>query len=303
MGLNRQDHRLTQIPAGKFNQTRPIVLPADRSSAVRYPLLVVRDAGSTLDAAIVLADGHRIYFDSSDERGNRLFAAGGNLNPHSLSLWQRALDLRPWGAVVDVGCNYGEMIVGSRLPEGAHVIAFEPNPRVLPYLERTLEEYSRPVDLIRAAVAARVDRNAHFAADTDWSGTSTLINADRPPLPHEHVLTVEVTTLDQALLGRGYSSACVKVDVEGWETDVLLGAQALLSRLDHWALMIEILHMPTHQISELAQEYNLYVFDTRCQSLIRLYGGNRDLVKSVLQSGWAYAQDALLLSSVEMAKS
>lgn len=270
---------------------------AGRGRALR-DWTVAREQG-----AIVLANGHRMHYDFGDERGKQLVAAGGNLNPDSLSLWQRALDLHPWQAVVDVGCNYGEMILVPRLPECADVIAFEPNPRVLPFLQRSLAEFSRPVDLISSAVAARVDQNALFSADCEWSGTSSLIEADRLPMRDEEVLTVPVTTLDDALQSRGYSSACVKVDVEGWEADVLLGAQAFLNGLEQWAIMVEILHMPMHQISELALNYNMYVFDKRCHSLIRLYGGNTDLVSDVVRSGWAYPQDALLLSSVDMAKS
>lgn len=260
-----------------------------------------RYAAANSQVAILLSNGHRMYVDARDERGRRLLDTNGNLNPSSLSLWQLALDLHPWQAVVDVGCNSGEMIVLPRLPEGATVIAFEPNPYVLPNLERTLAEFSRPVDLLRCAVAAQTGRSARFTADTEWSGTSTLMRDHKVPGPHEVELAVEVTSLDEVLVSRGFSSACVKVDVEGWEVDVLLGARGFLSGLDRWAVMVEILHMPVHAISELAMEFNMYVLDQRCCSLVRLYGGNTDLVRDVLRSGWSYPQDALLLSSPEVA--
>ena len=44
---------------------------------------------------------------------------------------------RPWTHVIDVGANYGEMLVGVELPQAATVIALEPNPFVIPYLTRT----------------------------------------------------------------------------------------------------------------------------------------------------------------------
>ncbi|MFV0535336.1 MAG: hypothetical protein ACK5MR_17040, partial [Cumulibacter sp.] len=80
--------------------------------------------------------GRRIYVAEGDARGDALIAAGGDFNPGSLHLWRQALELREWDVIVDVGANYGEMLLGVDLPVASRVIAYEPNPHVLPHLKR-----------------------------------------------------------------------------------------------------------------------------------------------------------------------
>jgi hypothetical protein len=56
-------------------------------------------------------------------------------------MWRSLLAERPWTHVIDVGANYGEMLVGVELPRAATVIALEPNPFViLSHAEKTPED-------------------------------------------------------------------------------------------------------------------------------------------------------------------
>ncbi|NKC03252.1 hypothetical protein HED55_07500 [Ochrobactrum haematophilum] len=109
-----------------------------------------------IDQSIINRSGKRIYFDPTDKRGEQLAGSEGTLAPHSLALWNVALKLCPWDYVIDVGCNYGEMLVSADLPVHAEIVAFEPNPRILPYLRKTLSESGTPVRLIERAVADTV---------------------------------------------------------------------------------------------------------------------------------------------------
>ena len=246
--------------------------------------------------------GYRLFFDPSDERGAALRERAGNVNPDSLRLWNAALRLAPWQAVVDVGANYGEMIVGARLPENAVIVAFEPSRSVLPYLEQTLSAYDRPVELIRSAVSDRQEQTVSFARDLTWSGKSSLSIQEHDTAGDEIALDeVSMTTLSAALGGRGYRSACIKVDVEGGEDAVLDGAFELLVDLQQWAIMIEIVHLSRRRIAQLAGEFNLFLLDRRVGHLIGLHSANIGVVSSLLDSGWLHTQDALLLSSSQLA--
>lgn len=248
--------------------------------------------------------GLPIYFDRDDSRGRRLATTHGNVNPHSLELWNFALGLRAWDLIVDVGCNYGEMLAGAVMPREAAVIAFEPSVRILPYLRRTLSELPFSVELIEAAVADHVAAEASFFLDTEWSGTSTLADGSGEAQKHAggEFVSVSMTSLDASLVHRGYRSICMKVDVEGHEADVLKGASKLLDGLDEWALMLEVLHMSPIEISELAERYALYLMDRRTRLPIRINGGSWTLAKKLRSSPWLYGQDALLLSSSNLLK-
>lgn len=237
-------------------------------------------------------DGQPIHVNLDDERGRRLVASNGNFNPHSLTLWNLALSLRNWSMVVDVGANYGEMLVGARLPAGAVVKAFEPNAAILEHLLRTLDDAGLAVEVFPLAVGAEPG-TVDFAIDTQWSGSSTLAGAgalvgDR--WRHEHV---EVTTID-AIVGTE-STPCIKVDVEGHEFDVLRGARELHRSDRPWVMMLEVLHLSAFEVSRLAERHPLYMLDIRTERLVRVIGGNPMTVRRVVESSWLYGQDALIV--------
>ncbi|URQ74429.1 MAG: FkbM family methyltransferase [Candidatus Ochrobactrum gambitense] len=214
-----------------------------------------------IDKGIISKSGKRIYFDPSDKRGEQLAGSNGTLAPHSLALWNIALKLYPWGHVIDVGCNYGEMLVSADLPAQAEIVAFEPNPRILPYLRKTLSESGTPVRLIEQAVADTVKESTVFVVDEDWSGTSGLPKeTDETVFGHNHKhsdISVPVTTLDHEFLESQPANICIKIDVEGHEFSVLAGAKKLLEQTPNWAVVLEILHMRHTEIAELAKTYPL----------------------------------------------
>ena len=120
------------------------------------------------------ANGRAIYINPQDGRGRSLVRRGGDVNPGSLVMWRSLLAERPWTHVIDVGANYGEMLVGVELPRAATVIALEPNPFVIPYLTRTLQQLSGVgVELMSKAASAR-SGTATLAIDRNWSGLSSI---------------------------------------------------------------------------------------------------------------------------------
>lgn len=246
-------------------------------------------------ATVAVTDrGANIYVDPEDLRASRLVQAHGDFNPGSLRLWRQLVNSRSWPLVIDVGVNYGEMLVGVDLPVGATVIGFEPNPRILPYLRRTLAESGLTVDLRTQAVADR-SGTASFAIDTTWSGTSSLVADETPDgerwVRHE----VPVTTLDE-VLGETPRSFCVKVDVEGFEPDVLRGAERAMSWSEPWAMLIEIAHVAPAWVAGLAERFGVLVLDPRTDQLLQLPGGNADLMRTMLRSTWLHTQDCAVVN-------
>ena len=239
----------------------------------------------------VTADGRRIHVDLDDFRGRRLVESDGELNPQSSKMWRRILAEREWDQVLDIGANYGEMIVGVQLPDGASVRAFEPNSVVRTLLEQTIADAGLEVEVLSCAVG-REPGMLDFAIDTEWSGTSTLLDAEtRRDSRWRHEI-VDVTTVDELVGSEG--SVCIKVDTEGFENDVLAGAAGLLASERPWAVLLEILHMPLDDVSRLAASYPMYALDQRTGLLVRIVGGNRTSVRNLLSSGWLYPQDAII---------
>lgn len=239
--------------------------------------------------------GHRIYVDPPDPRSEALRSAGGDLNPESLRLWRDLLGSDRWDLVVDVGANYGEMLLGVDLPTLATVIAFEPNEVVASHLSRSVREASLPVDVRLEALSDRVGE-ASFVVDTAWSGTSRLVSEGEVTDVHRSPLLrrVSTTTLDEAIGLLGARRACMKIDVEGAEDLVLDGGQHVLSRLQELTIQIEILHRTPEEIASWTDVWRVYLRDVRTGALIRVDGGRVEQLADLLDQPWIYRQDAVL---------
>jgi FkbM family methyltransferase len=250
---------------------------------------------------IVGSTGHRLYVDGDDARGQELVRSGGSLSAGSSRLWMAALALDDWDVVVDVGVNYGEMLLSADVPVGARRIGFEPNPRVLPYLRQSIEESGLEVDLREVALGA-AEAEASFVVDTEWSGRSGLAGSHRTDEEHvlDHVV-VPVRTLDAELALSDGDSVCVKIDVEGAEFDVLAGARDLMSDERGWAVMLEILHMDAFEQARLASEFRMRVLDRRTGDLVVVPPASPQRVSELISSGWVHAQDAVLTSRASAA--
>ncbi|MFC7493351.1 MULTISPECIES: FkbM family methyltransferase [unclassified Nocardioides] len=247
----------------------------------------------------VTATGRRIYVDPADPRGERLVEADGDLNPGTLRLWRCALAMHPWDVVVDVGVNYGEMLVGVELPEGAEVIGFEPNPAVRELLALTLAESGVKAQIRPEAVSATAG-TATFMVDSHWSGTSSLRDERHADSVGWRSLEVAVTTLDRVIdPGRTF---CAKVDVEGFERDVVAGAADAMRSARHWAMLLEVAHMSRPYLAALAEERVVLLMDRRTGALVRVPGGNAELVDDLLAKRWLHAHDCLVVSDAVLAE-
>jgi len=244
-------------------------------------------------SSLVTDDGRTILVDPADPRAVDLVAAGGDLNPLSLRMWRRALAAFAWDVVVDVGVNYGEMLVRPTLPTGARLLGFEPNPVVRELAGRTLALNGLDVDLRPQAVGGRTGR-ARFAVDRTWSGTSSLDTGTYDEPGRWSFLDVEVTTLDD-VLGPEPGPFCVKVDVEGFEHEVVAGARRCLATPVPWVLMLEVKHLPMDILEGLAAQYAVLLLAPGATPAgDRFVRAHPDHLEDLLPSGKVYGQDCLL---------
>jgi FkbM family methyltransferase len=148
--------------------------------------------------------------------------------------------LEPGDLVVDVGANIGYMtsLFAARVGPAGRVESFEPHPRIFARLRRNVESCRR-----RGLPAAEVTLHECALGDSDgWTrlveprifgineGASTVApgGVTTQNAAGEASFEIRVARFDSVLDGR--QAALLKVDVEGFEAEVLGGARHALAR-------------------------------------------------------------------------
>lgn len=234
--------------------------------------------------------GHWIHVDPADERGRRLVAAGGSLNTPTLLAWDLLLAEGGWTHVVDVGANYGEMLVNGGLPRDARIVAIEPNPAIRVRLERTLREAGLAAEILDVALSA-TEGEAALLVDAAWSGTTRLARPeDGAGLP------VRTTTLAAVLRACGTPpgavKALLKIDVEGHEAEVLRGVVDDLPALGGFAALVEVLHGAEAELAWMERHFDVALLEPGATP--RLVRAPRGRLREMLASGRFYPQDVVL---------
>lgn len=138
-----------------------------------------------------------------------------------LEFLRERLSRRSAGLIVDAGAFIGTHAVyfASMCPS-TEVWAFEPNPDSVAYLKANIEVNRAAVRVLPKALGSRVTR-AEVRSEIET-------NTGMASLEYEAAGPVEVTTLDSELSDRDVS--LIKIDVEGFELEVLRGAVKTIDR-------------------------------------------------------------------------
>jgi len=146
-----------------------------------------------------------------------------------------AMGLLPRDAVCfDIGANIG-MTAVIAAKRSATVYAFEPDPAVMPFLEATIEANSGTVEAHHMALGAE-EGSLSFYSNPISPAASHLVTGDT--LGHSSTATVKVSTVDGFVLANNIDKLdFMKIDVEGFEIDVLRGARDTIARLQPAALV------------------------------------------------------------------
>lgn len=216
------------------------------------------------------AEGMKLYFDPRDERGRRLGITGGSLNPVTQQLWRKALCSDNWDMVVDVGANYGEMLLDREVLACPRILAVEPSPRILPYLRTTLSPYAN-VRVAGIALSGEAGMS-ELAMHKGWSGFSRL----GKDAGHEFDrVEVEVMTLDNLVAAETADDGrplkvLLKIDVEGGEIGVLQGAVTTMRNAGSFCALIEIEHQTDANHAYIEQTFDIYALNIREDSVEKI---------------------------------
>lgn len=194
-----------------------------------WPL--ARRLGTAPVGLLEMPDGTRLYHDPADYVSRSLYHGGYE----RAERWAARQLIRPGGVVVDVGANVGvytqmaSLLVGSR----GRVVAFEPGP-ALPRLRQTVAGLAN-VEIVPAA-AGDGARSAVLFVPAHQSGLASL----RDGADNVDGCSVSVVRLDDHPAVPAGEIDFVKIDVEGYESQVLSGAAGLYRQGRVRATLVEV---------------------------------------------------------------
>ena len=168
--------------------------------------------------------------------------------------------LRRGDIFIDVGSYIGLMaLAASKLVgEDGVVHAFEPEPRSFDVLRKNVEMNRAPNVLLHNVALGSAPGKARISSSPTSRASAALMR--RPELGGGEEVTVE--TLDRVLSRstpptKRSRLRIMKVDVEGWELEVLRGARELLGSPYAPILCVEC---STHRADQMARPLDLYNF-------------------------------------------
>jgi FkbM family methyltransferase len=136
------------------------------------------------------------------------------------------------GTFLDVGANIGVYsLFGTLIPSIERILAFEPNPDAASELlvNVALNNLQDRIEVHQKAVSSSAG-SLSFGVVSKLSGANSIVDTTiHKRASFRKMLNVESITLDGLFTHPLPHSLCIKVDVEGHESEVIDGATALLS--------------------------------------------------------------------------
>ena len=132
------------------------------------------------------------------------------------------------GIIVDVGANFGwySCILGKTFPH-LTIIAFEPEPAAFSLLKKNIASSGcKNIHAIQSGVGAESGTMDLYVSGGDNSGLHSAL----PIKDFSKIIKINVATLDNLLADFSGTVEFLKIDVEGFEFNVLNGAEKTLRR-------------------------------------------------------------------------
>jgi len=207
--------------------------------------------------------------------------------------------LRAEDLFVDIGAKVGSYTILACSAVGARGVAFEPVPSTYERLVENmrLNHLDEKVKCIRKGVGAQQGTIA-FTSDSDT--TNHALASDEQC---DNKVTIEVTSLDAAL--EGENPSLIKIDVEGYETQVLEGAREILKNQTLNALIMELNEsggrygFDESKIIDLmlSSGFRAYSYNPFSRKLANLEGKNSNSGNTLFIRNKSFVEDRLRVAS------
>jgi methyltransferase, FkbM family len=183
------------------------------------------------------------------------------------------------GTILDVGANCGTHSMAFARAFKS-VIAFEPNPKLWGQFERNMA--LNGLDNVRLHKIGLADRDADLvlqAIDKPNQGLGTFSTEDQYDLPLRPIANCTVRHAGQYLAEIGVTCVdAVKIDVQGYEPEVLRGLSEILRR-DHPLIWCEIGAGTLTKVHAVADLQTLVPFPFRCFKMASASRWRNDVVR------------------------
>ena len=167
--------------------------------------------------------------------------------------------------VLDVGANRGQFALISRVlwPE-AKIVSFEPLPLPASVCALVLAG-DRRFTLVRSAVGAIKESATFNVTKEDDSSSFLAIGENHKTIYKSSVverIEVQLAPLtDLVTIDESATNVLLKIDVQGYELNVLKGCQNILEKISY--IYVELSFIRLYEDQPLAQEVIAYLFDQR----------------------------------------
>jgi FkbM family methyltransferase len=179
-----------------------------------------------------LGDHSRIWADLHRTGASKVVYANPPDYPEMVA-WKRVL--RPGELFVDVGSNVGSYAIWAA-ELGAEVVALEPAPDTFGLLAENVSLNGYPIRIVQAAAGAKCG-SVRFTA-----GLDSVNRMDEQGSTEVTMVTIDSIVGERTIAG-------MKIDVEGFEMDVLLGCERALSEG-----RIKLIQLEWNEASRLAAQ-------------------------------------------------
>ena len=201
---------------------------------------------------------------------------------------------RKISVVLDVGASVGGY--GHSIRQDGYngkIVSFEPLPSAYEQLN-ALSRKSPPWQTLNCALGSRSGNiDLHVASNGDSSSTLRMLprSTDVAGISEQRTMSVQVRRLDEMLLQYAQPGERVflKVDVQGFELDVLKGAGAMLSAID--GLQLELSLIPLYEGAPVIEEVLAYVRKEGFLPIWMFHGFKDSLNKELLQVDGLFFRD------------
>ncbi len=180
--------------------------------------------------------GSKMYLDLEDRGLAREILVHGTHESLSTSVMQK--ELAPGQVILDVGANIGyyAMLEAKTVGDKGHVYCMEPAPGNIDLLRRNVKVNGyKNIEIFHAAAGAKTEMGTIYLSESH--NQHALIAENVSGLVGS--MPVQVFALDDFLEGKPYPSL-IRMDVEGFELDIMRGLKKTLAKNKPLKVFVEI---------------------------------------------------------------
>lgn len=182
-------------------------------------------------------NGMRLRVSLDDFNGRAAFYAG---DVDRKITWLCSRIVRPGDTAIDVGANIGlvTLTLAGLVGDEGKVWSFDPNPALIALLRESLAANGLQNVVVEQCAVGEDHAALTLTVPEGHSGRGSLVRV-KPGRPAEEI-TVPVRPLSDLIPHDVAHIRLLKIDVEGFEEQVLLGARALFDRSPPDAVLFEL---------------------------------------------------------------